>query len=243
MALIYRWPMQDSAASRAIVETVASANAETKTTNTSSMTIAGPGGAYPSSLHVNGNLDRSIQTPILSISGTPRLSLAFWINSSSIAATQLIAELSGNFATNNGFGTAYETGGGGQLSAAVRKTGFNGKFYSPAPAINQWWHFCYLFDLSEPGGAPAKESKLLVNGVEPSIANDTSLVGDNAGNFLNQRLFLGARSQSSLPAFISLAGVHLYDHILTAGEIASLIAEINPATSRRRRSRSGGGVL
>jgi hypothetical protein len=66
---------------------------------------------------------------------------------------------------------------------------------------------------------------LLVNGAELTIQNATALIQDNVGNFVNYPLFIGARNQDALPTSGAYAGAHLYDHILTAGEIAALIAE------------------
>jgi hypothetical protein len=99
------------------------------------------------------------------------------------------------------------------------------RYYNPAPAINQWHHFCYLYDLTQPLGVLASEAKLLVNGAELPIQDATSLTIDNTGNFVNRPLHFGARNQDSFPTFGAYAGAHLYDHILTAGEIAALIAE------------------
>jgi hypothetical protein len=228
MSLIYRWPMQDNAASRTVVETVAAANALTKVTNTSVASVAGPGGIYPLALNVNGDLNRSIVTPTLAVNTTPTLSLAFWFRFTTAAASQVIVELSDNVNIRHGFNSVFTTTAGGALSAGVNQVtggGFNVRYYNPAPAINQWHHFCYLFDFTQPGGVPASEARLLVNGVEPAIGNDSLFTNDNSGNFQNFPLFFGARNQNSFPTSGAYAGAHLYSHILTAGEIAALIAE------------------
>jgi hypothetical protein len=83
-----------------------------------------------------------------------------------------------------------------------------------------------LYDFTQPGGAPASEARLLVNGVETTIGNDSALTANNTGNFVNHPLFIGARNQDNFPTFGAYAGAHLYNHILTAGEIAALIAEV-----------------
>lgn len=241
MSLIYRWPLQDSAASRVLTETVVGTNGETKVTNTSVASVAGPGGLYPLAFNVAGIVDRSIKTPVLSVNHTPTISLAFWFRFTSIVSPQIIAELSSNFNNGTGLLTAIENTAGGELSAGVKKLGYNLRFYKPAPAINQWHHFCCLFDFTQAGGNPALQGRLFVNGVEPALHNGFQYHTQNTGNFVNQPLFLGARNQYSAPAFGAYAGFHMYDHRLTAGEIDDLITEGTASTIQTRRRRSLGG--
>jgi hypothetical protein len=223
MSLIYRWPLQDNAASRTVVETVAAANALTKVTNTSVASVAGPGGLYPLGLNINGDLNRSIVTPTLSLSTTPVVSVAFWMRLTTLSAIQVFAELSSNYgaAGVNGF-IATAEGSNDETTSYVKASGFNGRKYRTQPPLNEWAHYCYLFDFSQPstGGAEAIQ---LVNGVELTVFAFDQV--SNAANFTSHPMFIGARNQAQFPVFAAYSGLHVFDHRLTAGEIAALIAE------------------
>ncbi len=238
MALLNKWPMQDNAASTTVVETVAGNNASTLSTNTSVATTTGPGGLYPRAIDVAGLTARSMRVASVAVGSTPTITLAGWVRFTAVTPPQIVVELSTDYnAAAAGGICAIDSVFSGQMITLVRKggagTNYNGKAYTLAPVTNTWIHLCLQWDFTQAGGAPAKEALLRINGSEPTVANDTTNVSNNTGNFSALPLFFGARNRTSFPTSAAFAGWHLYDHILSASEIAALIAEVTPARRRR----------
>lgn len=242
MALILDLPMQDNAASTTVVADVGSNFA--CGVNTSTRSVAGPGGRYPLAMSFANSVTHGISSVSnVDLSGTDKCSVVFWANFSNVTVTQIMFEMSTN--QNNvttGFVSSFENAPApaslASITVALRgNNGYNIRYYV-SPATGQWGLYSYVYDKSQPGGAPALESRLYVDGSEPTVRNDSFYTTNSTNNFGTLPFFIGSRNNASLPLRgASIAGFRLFDHALTAGEIAQLVNELT--ASRRNNSLIG----
>lgn len=144
-----------------------------------------------------------------------KLTAACWLKTSSPGASYravLQCEPKWGIYLVNSVLIAYDQGGGGNKSTGVNV------------ADGNWRHIAYAFDSGVTNG-----SKLYINGV--SVLTFTASLG--GGGLLS--LFIGGDQNNNQRINGSIDDVQIYNHVMTAGEVASLYSSYNSSLLLRRR--------
>jgi hypothetical protein len=170
-----------------------------------------------------------------------RATLSFWANAATFSSvTRVLFELTPNYNNNQGFLILNDA----NTLQATNSFSYNGGTHTP-PLANQWHHFVY--NLHRNNSASIGVSGF-VNGTAITFSQTFSTVLNN--DYTAGKVFVGARNNTSFRFVGLMDDIRIFNVALNADDSSALVAAqrggiTNPPTifPRRRRSRSGGGVL
>lgn len=176
--------------------------------------------------HFNGTSDRLDSAANIDLTGTNKVSLAFWLYWDAFANNDMVAFGFGP----NGSGTAggffidpNDTAGGKIRIGHAGNVGLNNADYT-RPSAAVWHHWLCVFDKSQ----TTNECDLYLDGVLQTPTNRSSTM-NNTDNFANTVLHVMNYNGSSLFAAGRVAEVALYPGVvLSANEAKALSLGISP---------------
>jgi len=157
-------------------------------------------------------------TTALNLSGTPKLTLEFWLKwTTNTSNDDLAFEFTSNFNnTNGGFlvnpNSSTSTG---RFEVALGRGTARNSAYFTRPSAGVWHHYAIVMDTS---AAAAQQILVYVDGSPVSIVKGSS--GTGAGNFANSTLNFMSRNGSSLFGAGVLDEVAIYNQALSATQIS-----------------------
>lgn len=168
----------------------------------------------------------------LTLSAAPIITLSFWLLWDSYATDEVALEYSDNFNSHFGATSGFivaPADSGGSFGLAVRLGGgandyCEARFTRPSAAI--WHHYGAVFDLTK---STLKIAPINVDGVSQSISypRDAAITTATFGDYA---LNLMSRNGASLFGAGDLAEVAVWRVALSAPELASLAAGVDPLT-------------
>lgn len=148
----------------------------------------------------------------IDLTGTDQITIQVLVKTTT-TQTQLIAEHSVNWNSNNAFGIAIESG---NVLFTDHNQGYNA-LHSVATINDNGWHL--LTGTIDRSLGSANQNVAYLDGASPNNTLIPSLSNDNSGNYLSHKFYVGSRAGSSYFFDGTIAKVLLYDRALTAEEI------------------------
>jgi|GEM_PF-852218 len=155
----------------------------------------------------------------LNLSGTPRLTVEFWLNWAAYANNDRLAmEFTPNFNENDGGFLVDPNAGelGGKFGVGIGRGASRNNAYFARPSAGAWHHYAFVFDSTAAAG---QQVIPYVDG-QP-IAYEKTASGTGAGNFASSNLFLMSRAAAGLFGSGSLDELAIYNRALSAPEVAA----------------------
>ena len=160
------------------------------------------------------NGSQSIKTTTNLPVNSDKVTIAFWLKTTQTGAS-IITELSVYNSGNNAFMVILNNSSN-KITIANYKPNFNTTDSIINTNTGVWMHIVMTIDRSL---AASVENKIYINGVASYTYIGSS---DNAGNFVNNILFIGQRAGSSLGFNGSLTKLKIYNYPFTPSEVSTL---------------------
>jgi hypothetical protein len=226
MTLIGHWKLEDNAPSTAVVASVGSAGTLIGAGNTNASSVVGPGGQLPLALTFDGTNDYVGFGNVQGFERTAVRSFTFWMRAASVNPASNRPVIGKRFAGGNSFrGWSIAQRGdvaNDPLEFALCSNSTNNilAVRFARPNDTDWHHISITYDgSSTPEGVVA-----FVDAVSASLTTASNSL--SASIITTASFNIATANNGGGWAFFAgdVADVRIYDHILTQGEINSLVS-------------------
>jgi prepilin-type N-terminal cleavage/methylation domain-containing protein len=214
-----RWPLQDTAATTAVIGTTGVNGSFQGGETTSAKTVAGPGPHLLHALDFNGS-DDCIVVPPIDLSGTNKVTVMAWLKGTWTDDSNVIWEFSDNFNSAGGtFGLFENSSIAGNAQAALAgNIGYSVENFSRW-SNGAWHHVAVVMDMSV---SSREVTTIYFDG--GSVLATNQFDANNTANFKSDSFYLMSRGGSTLFNAGSVADVRIYARALSAAEVAAIAA-------------------
>ena len=149
-------------------------------------------------------------------------SISFWINTTQTSLEGYLFSLTTNYYNNNAFVSELNYQNVNKLLAGISASPHNFKTLSKVLNDNNWHHIVLIFDR---GKSANDEVKIYIDNVLQTLSVFNSNNGDHTGNFVSDKLYIGAASSNLYKYQGKMSDIKIFNYPLNQAEITNLYNE------------------
>ena len=150
-------------------------------------------------------------------------SISFWINTTQTSLEGYLFSLTTDYYYNDAFVSELNFQNVNELLAGISASPYNFKTLSKVLNDNNWHHIVLIFDR---GKSANNEIKIYIDNVLQTLSVFNSNNGDHTGNFVSDKLYIGAPGSSNKYKYQGkISDIKIYNRPPTQTEITNLYNE------------------
>ena len=165
----------------------------------------------------SGYLQTTNNLPVSSV-----WSISFWINTTQTSLEGYLFSLTTDYFGNNAFVSELNYQNINNLLAGISASPYNFKTLSKVLNDNNWHHIVLIFNR---GNSANDEIKIYIDNVLQTLSIFNSNNGDHSGNFVSDKLYIGATGSNSFKYQGKMSDIKIFNFPLTQTEITNLYNE------------------